>query len=176
ACQTTDGDTTRVRTGTSLFAPSLPFVDPPGTNLLPNVYTNAFDSNCVEMPNTLPSTPTVFYNLHDGEPIATAINRTSPTTDLERILDRADAVAADGQRGAVDPDAARAAVAGLAFAVDILEGNPVPNRAYSGFPLLHYTGPLKYKRVDPTYDASGNVIGGNVDVHQIWYDNHIESD
>jgi hypothetical protein len=176
ASQTTAGDTTTATTGTSLFAPSRPFVDPPGTNLLPNVYTNAFDSNCVEVPNTLPSTPTTFYNLHDGEPVVSAIDRRSPTNDLERILDQAEAVAAARQRGAVDADVARAAVAGLAMAVDILEGNAIPNRAYSGFPLLHYTGPLKRKQVTPTYDAAGKVVGGNVDVHQIWYDNHIESD
>ncbi|HEV8241316.1 MAG TPA: hypothetical protein VGS57_18265 [Thermoanaerobaculia bacterium] len=176
ASQKTVGDTTTVVTGTSLFAPSEPFVDPPGTNLLPNVYTNAYDSNCVEIPNTLPSTPTVFYNLHDGEPTVSAINRISPTSDLERILDAADAVVADRQRGRVNADDERAAVAGLKMAVDILEGNPIPNRAYSGFPLLHYIGPLKYKKVTPIYDDKGNVTGGNVDVHQIWYDNHIESD
>src|SRR4029079_17737028 len=62
------------------------------------------------------------------------------------------------------------------MAIYILEGNDVPNRAYSGFPLLHYTGPLKYQQVTPTYDAHGKVTGGNVDVHQVWYDNHIESD
>ena len=61
-------------------------------------------------------------------------------------------------------------------AIDILEGNPIENRAYSGFPLLHYTGPLKLKKVEPVLDASGRTVGGNVNVHQIWYDNHIESD
>lgn len=179
ACQQTtpDGTTTTVTTGASLFPPSQPFVDPPGTNLLPNVYTNAFDSNCVEMLNTLPSTPSVYYNLHDGEPVVTTLeNHTSPTADLEQILDRAEAMAIAKQQGHVDQDKVDAAIAGLQMAVDILEGNPVPNRAYSGLPLLHYTGPLKLKRVTPIRDAKGKVIGGNVDVHQVWYDNHIESD
>lgn len=171
--QKTIGDTTTVTTGTSLFPQSYPFVDPPGTNLLPTIYTNLFDSNCKEIPNTLPSTPTVPYNLHDGEPVVTAIDRTSPTNDLERILDQVERVAAD--RGRTPFDEAGAVVA-MKMAVDILEGNPVPNRAYSGFPLLHYNGPNKYQTVTPTYDQKGNVTGGNVDIHQIWYDNHIEAD
>ncbi len=172
--QTTEGTTTFVTTGTSLFPKSLPFVDPPGTNLLPNVYTNNFDSNCDEMPNTLPSTPTVFYNLHDGEPVVSMIDRTSPTTDLENLLDALDAMVAD--RSARDGAAIARARGALARGIDILEGNAIPSRTYSGFPLLHFDGPNKFKKVIPIYDANGKVIGGNVDVHQIWYDNHIESD
>jgi hypothetical protein len=164
---------TRVTTGTSLFAPSFPFRDPPGTNLLPNVYTNAFDSNCDEIPNTLPSTPTVYYNLHDGEPVVSTIDRTSPTTDLERILDHLDAVTA---RGRPDDEGVRRAKSDIDMAIDILEGNEITTRAYSGFPLLHYIGPDKLAAVTPIFDTQGNVVGGNVDIHQIWYDNHIESD
>ena len=171
--QFTANGTTTATTGTSLFAPSSPFRDPPGTNLLPNVYTNAYDSNCDEIPNTLPSTPTVYYNLHDGEPVVSRIDRTSPTTDLERILDRLDAVTA---RRRVDDEGARTAKTDIAMAIDILEGNPIPNRTYSGFPLLHYKGPDKFRKVTATYDAQGKVTGGNVDIHQIWYDNHVESD
>lgn len=171
--QTTVGDVTTVVTGASLFEPSQPFVDPPGTNLLPTIYTNLFDSNGEEMLNTLPSTPTVPYNLHDGVPVVTTIDRVSPTTDLADALDRIDTVARDARRGRDDEDAARRAID---RAIDILEGNPIENRAYSGFPLLHYTGPLKLKKVEPVLDANGNTIGGNVNVHQIWYDNHIESD
>lgn len=171
--QTTVGDVTTVVTGESPLEPSTPFVDPPGTNLLPTVYTNLFDSNGDEMVNTLPSTPTVPYNLHDGVPVVTTIDRVSPTTDLAAAFDRIDAVARDARRGRDDEDAARRAID---RAIDILEGNPIENRAYSGFPLLHYTGPLKLKKVEPVLDANGQTIGGNVNVHQIWYDNHIESD
>lgn len=171
--QTTVGEVTTVVTGGSLFDASTPFVDPPGTNLLPTVYTNLFDSNGEEMPNTLPSTPTVPYNLHDGVPVVTTIDRASPTSDLAAALDRIDAVARGERRGRDDEDAARHAID---RAIDILEGNPVENRAYSGFPVLHYTGPTKLKKVQPIHDASGKVIGGNVDVHQIWYDSRIESD
>src|SRR5437763_842146 len=63
SCATTAGDTTTVCTGLSLFPRSNPFVDPPGTNFLPTVYTNAFDVNGHEMLNTLPSTPSIPYNL-----------------------------------------------------------------------------------------------------------------
>src|SRR5215467_9756316 len=67
----TVGDTTYVQTGVSLFAESDPFRNPPGTNFLPTVYTNMFDGAGNEMPNTLPSTPSVPYNLHDGDPVVT---------------------------------------------------------------------------------------------------------
>ena len=60
--------------------------------------------------------------------------------------------------------------------IDILEGNAVPDRVYSGIPVLHYKGPLKIKQVTPILDPKGNTVGGNVDIHQIWYDTHIESD
>ncbi|MCA9481615.1 MAG: hypothetical protein KC545_14825, partial [Nitrospira sp.] len=61
-------------------------------------------------------------------------------------------------------------------AIDILEGNPVPDRVYSGIPMIHYSGPNKVKKVVPIKDAEGKVIGGNVVIHQVWFDTHIESD
>ncbi|MCA9469473.1 MAG: hypothetical protein KC643_29080, partial [Nitrospira sp.] len=57
-----------------------------------------------------------------------------------------------------------------------LEGNPVPDRVYSGIPMIHYSGPNKVKKVVPIKDAEGKVIGGNVVIHQVWFDTHIESD
>src|SRR5947209_1634857 len=57
----------KITTGTGCFAASKPFIDPPGTNLLPTIYTNAYDGNGKEMPNTLPSTPAIPYNLFDGD-------------------------------------------------------------------------------------------------------------
>jgi hypothetical protein len=169
-CQTVDGNVTTVVTGESHFPQSYPFVDPPGTNLLPTVYTNLFDSRGKEVPNTLPSTPTVFYNLHDGEPVVTAINPISPTQDLDALWDRLRDV---GPRDPIEAELIRAAIQN---GIDILEGKPVRNRAYSGMPLLHYNGPDKIKKVLPVFDAADNVVGGNVDVHQVWYDNHFESD
>jgi len=59
----------------------------------------------------------------------------------------------------------------LDTAIDILEGNPLSNRAYSGFPVLHYTGPKKIKRLQK--DSNGKWY---VDINQIWYDQHVESD
>src|SRR5205809_269301 len=86
---TTIGDTSYVSTGQSLFPESNPFKYPPGTNFLPTIYTNMFDGFGKEMPNTLPSTPDVPYNLHDGDPIVSKIDPTSPTDDLLNVLELA---------------------------------------------------------------------------------------
>jgi len=73
--------------------------------------------------------------------------------------------------------AGRVDAASIQLALDILEGNPIPSRpTYSGLPILHYDGPNKLRRVAPTFDSGGNKTGGNVPVHQIWFDEHIESD
>lgn len=158
-----DGKTTTVITPeNTIFAAQDPFEEPPGSNHLPTVYKNVCDSNGVEVPNTLPSTPQNPYNLHP-DPIVTPIDKTSPTDDL------ADAIKDISNREGSSGQAAQRAI-------DILEGNPVPNRQYSGFPMLHYNGPDKVKHVQAIYDNSGNKIGGMVEVHQIWFDNHIESD
>src|SRR5262249_56318897 len=60
--------------------------------------------------------------------------------------------------------------------INILEANPIPDRAYSGLPVLHYDGPDKQKQVRPIYDEKGKKVGGEVHVRQAWYDIHIESD
>src|SRR5215471_16391479 len=52
-------------TGHGCFAEVDPHLNPPGSNFLPTIYTNAFDGNGKEIPNTLRSTPDVPYNLHD---------------------------------------------------------------------------------------------------------------
>jgi len=171
--QTTIGNTTTVVTGVTFFSPSQPFLNPPGTNFLPTLYTNVFDGNGKEMPNTLPSTPTIPYNLHDGQPVVSRINPTSPTDDLRNIFGLVMRKAGTAAQNAFDANAIKQAIQ---RGLDILEGNPIPNRAYSGFPLLHYTGPEKVKRVTPLVDTQGKKIGGNVNIHQIWYDSHIESD
>jgi hypothetical protein len=171
---TRSGDTFFVETGESLFPrPAVdPFTLPPGTNFLPTVYTNMFDASGVEMVNTLPSTPANPYNLHDGDPVVTEINPLSPTDDLRAALDAVSRLAAKPARDAAEVEELRRAVQ---RGLDVLEGNPVPGRAYSGFPVLHYLGPEKVRAVVPAPDAAGRP-SGNVNVHQIWYDSHIESD
>lgn len=164
------GDVINICTGTSLFPQSLPFGDPPGTNFLPTVYTDVFDSKGTPVPNTLPSTPTVPYNLLAGNPVVSKINPVSPSMDLREIFEQmlgSPALTEEDDRDDVRRE--------IQKGIDILEGNPVTNRIYSGFPLLHYTGPIKVKQLKPVTDADGNVTG-NVDVHQIWYDGRIESD
>lgn len=164
---------TKAITGEGIYPPGNPFDYRtfPGTNFLPTVYTNMFDGTGAEMPDTLPSTPDNPYNLHDGDPIVSQINPTSPEDDLRdvfnRILGHGDDRNQYGQESVVGA---------IRRGLDILEGQPVENRAYSGLPLLHYTGPEKVKTVQPIRDAKGNVIGGNVDVHQVWFGQRIESD
>jgi hypothetical protein len=173
---TTEGDTTKINTGLSIFPePAVDaFTRPPGTNFLPTIYTNMFDGFGVEMPNTLPSTPSNPYNLHDGDPVVTSVNETSPADDLRAVFERVARLAAKPRKEASEVEAMRLAIR---LGIDILEGNPVPDRAYTGLPLLHYMGPLKVKKVAPVYDDTGKtVVGGNVAVHQVWYDSHIESD
>jgi hypothetical protein len=69
------------------------------------------------------------------------------------------------------------------MAVDIIDGKIGPDsrvpgdRAYLGFSLLHHSGFNRIRCVEPIYDESGkNVVGGNVNVHQVWYGGRIESD
>src|SRR5262249_57375357 len=50
--------------------------------------------------------------------------------------------------------------------LDILEGNPLEPRAYSGLPLLHYKRPDKIKKVTRTTDKDGHLIG-TVNVHRV---------
>lgn len=193
--QQTVGDTTYVETGTGYFSELDPFSFPPGTNLLPTVYSNVFDGFGNEIPNTLPSSPLNPNNLHDGTPKKRDINPLSPTDDLSHIFDRlanllsgrsaAQFWSRHGGRaqpedvgrtipaGEADLDAVRQQ---LSRAIHILEGNPIPDREYSGFPVLHYNGPAKIKQVEPIRDGRGNITGGNVNIHQLWYDSHIESD
>lgn len=185
---------TDVVTGAGIFPPSNPYDHRtfPGNNLLPTIYTNLFDGLGHEIPNTLPSTPDVPYNLHAAPPVVTQIEPASPEDDLDAIFRRLLAAsgeiqalerAAGGATG-TDRDAARIEIdldrgsiaAAIRTGLDILEGERVPNRVYSGFPLLHFNGPEKTRVVEPIRDAAGNVIGGNVNVHQIMYGGRIESD
>jgi len=187
---------TAISTGYGYFEPSNPFSYEtfPGTNFLPTVYTNAFDGAGQEVVNTLPSTPKIPYNLHDGDPVVSTIDPTSPDDDLGRIFNsilenkipeivQIGAERESARRGEWTTyeeehfKAKRAAIAeDIEGALDILEGEPVPYRFYSGIPMLHFHGPEKVKAVQPIRDGSGEIVGGNVDVHQIWFGQHIEAD
>ncbi len=168
SAQTTspDGVTTFVVTPQGHFPSQDPFEHPPGSNFLMTIYSNLYDSNGDEMPNTLPSTPDGKYNLVDGPVSATAINPDSPQSDLRKIIEKLKITA---NKGEIDQELVQRGI-------DILEGNPIPGKAYSGFAMLHYNGPNKFKKVTPVYDSTGNVIGGNVDVNMIYFGQHIESD
>ena len=150
-----------------------PFTLPPGTNFLPTIYTNMYDSAGNEMLNTLPSTPTNPYNLHDGDPVVTEINPTSPTDDLVQIFAQVTRLAGQARRDAAEVEAVNRAIQ---RGIDVLEGNPLPDRVYDGIPVLHYVGPDKVKQVTPILDERGQTVGGNLNVHQVWFDSHIESD
>jgi hypothetical protein len=138
-----------------------PFILPPGTNLLPNAYVDMLDGTGASMPNTLPSTPNIPYNLHDGHPVVTPLNNAiSPTDDLHSVVFGL-------EQGVADKDHTEV-LKWINLGRDILEGNHIKNRHYNGFPVLHYQGGTKVKTVDPKTKK--------VKVHQIWYDEHIESD
>jgi hypothetical protein len=168
------GDVIYATTGEGLFEESDPWLYPPGTNLLPNIYTNAYDSKGNEMVNTLPSTPTVPYNLHHGTPVVTNIDQTSPTDDLQDIFD----FLMDTTTTKKFPSNLKDIQKCLQFGIDILEGNPIKDKEYSTFPLLHYNGPEKIKKVEKLEQpdiVNGDTIWYNVDATQLWYDSHIES-
>jgi hypothetical protein len=82
-----------------------------------------------------------------------------PESDLAAALDSMGAAAAANDR-------AKAASA-RNLAVDILEGNPIGGKAYSGMPLLNWNSPAKVKNVP---------AGGNVVVREVRWDEHALSD
>jgi hypothetical protein len=153
-----DGVTTFIVTPQGRFPSVDPFANPPGSNFIQTVDSDMYDSNGNIMPNTNPSTATNPYNLLDGPVVTSSIDPTSPKDDLGNTLL---SIFSDALSGTANTNK-------IQFALDILEGNPIPSRpAYSGMALLHYTGPEKVKQVDAS---------GNVNIHQIWFDDHIESD
>lgn len=141
--------------------------EPPGSNFLNTVDSNLYTFLGDEMPNTQPSRlGDSSYLLHSGDVRSVNIDKSSPEDDLRKVID---ALAAAEGTGAVPMDM-------VAMGLDILEGNDMPGKAYSGFPALHYNGPNKHKMVEPIYDDQGVKIGGNVDVNMIYFGQHIESD
>lgn len=183
---------TRAVTGGGIFQKSNPwnYRTFPGTNFLPTVYTNMYDGFGVEMANTLPSTPDVPYNLHAADPVLREINPTSPADDLRGVFDSLRGWSADVVRLTTSPppNKQQSHIRGeielletfidqaITRGLDVLEGEPLANRAYSGLPVLHYAGPEKTRRVSPITDDRGEVVSGHVDVHQVWFGQHIEAD
>jgi len=170
-----DGMTTFLSSSPAVFPPGDSFgLNPP--NMLPTRYENAETCRGNPIPNTLPSTPEHPYNLHD-DPLVTAIDSTSPTDDLDWIMDQLEAILEPQEKCKKrDDDCSRvnrSDVGSLArMGVDIIEGNPLSGRlqgrVYEGFPLLHYLGGLKTKSVDP--------VTKTVTINQLMFDSHMESD
>ena len=157
--------TTRSADGKTTYVNCPEGLRPVADNELTYVESNMYDSAGDEMLNTLPSTPAVDFNLHEGPVIESEIDKTSPTDDLEEVFK---GVGSAAQHGVVDQGL-------IQFGLDVIEGNPIA-RVYSGLPLLHYKGPEKIGTVQPIFDAQGVKVGGNINVHQVWFDGRVESD
>src|SRR3954464_9962008 len=82
-----------------------------------------------------------------------------PDGDLVAALDSMGAAAAANNRSA--------AASARTLALNILEGNPIGGKAYSGMPLLNWNSPAKIKNVP---------AGGNVVVREVRWDEHALSD
>src|SRR3954454_7033483 len=101
------------------------------------------------------------FNPNDSDPAEAAATAAlwSPGTPENDLGDALDALAAA-------PSAA-AATDARALALDILEGNPIAKKAYSGIPLLNWNAPDKVKTVP---------AGGTVTVNQVRWGEHMISD
>lgn len=169
---TDDNVTIVVNTATSLHPPSNVNDDLP-SNLCQTVYEEVHARKVMPdgtwqpgpaIPHSLPSTPDNPYNLHPDPALPEAIDPTSPSQDLRSVIRKLES----GNFTADD----------VQFGIDVLEGNKVPalaTRAYVGMPLLHYNGVEKVVGVEPEFDDDGKVIGGNGEVHQVWFDGRIMS-
>jgi hypothetical protein len=82
-----------------------------------------------------------------------------PEDDLADALDAMGAAASSGNRSA--------ATSARSLAINILEGNPIADKAYSGMPLLKWNSPAKVKNVP---------AGGNVVVREVRFGEHALSD
>ncbi len=168
------------------------------SNLQPTIYGNSEDSAGNEIPNTLASTPDNPYNLHPDPVVSDLPNWLSPEDDLAIIIKRlkeavdkkirkatdrsffpgGTGVPADPRRGVEDVTGAGAGTLPKAvkhidlddvqMAIDILEGNPVADRVYSGISLLNYDAGVRVSKAAPGTNV--------VDVHQVWTRRNILSD
>ncbi|MDQ2911271.1 MAG: hypothetical protein M3R39_09705, partial [Actinomycetota bacterium] len=140
-------------------APAFSLVDLAG-NPVPNTATSSTSAQ-------LAGSPTLLTKLADAaspaddDPLVLAQlgSPNSPEDDLAGALDALGAAATAGD--------AAAAAAARQLALDILEGNPIAKKAYSGIPLLNWNSPAKVKTVP---------AGGNVIVNVVRFGQHIVSD
>ncbi len=95
----------------------------------------------------------------DGNDPSVVARLGSPATPDDDLAGALDALA-------TAPDAPSATRA-RSLALDILEGNPISGKTYSGIPLLNWNAPAKVKRVP---------AGGNVIVTVVRYGDHTLSD
>lgn len=197
---------TYVRTPPGIFPKLDPWIEPPGTNMLPTLTRPLVNDVGDEIPNTLPSSKQNPYELHDGDPEITRINPLSPIEDLRYVLENlyelftgrayaslyeelnddsvVDTLEKSGAAMTKERVEGRRRLIEhlLDLGTHIVEGKDGPgslvpsDRAYRGFPLLFHSGHNRVKCVEPVYDGAGNVIGGNVNVHQVWYGGRIQSD
>src|SRR4051812_34489609 len=136
--------------------PAVAMVDRGGTQI-PNTATTGTAAQ-------LAGGPTVTKKLFtpespgDDDPavLSTLGSSATPEDDLGAALD-----ALRDASSATDAQDARSR------ALDILEGNPIPDRAYSGMPLLNWDAPRKVKDVPP---------GGDVRVREVRYGDTVLSD
>ncbi len=168
------------------------------SNMQPTIYGNSEDSAGNEIPNTLPSSPDNPYNLHPDPVVSDLPNFFEQEDDLSIIIKRLKeavyprlrratnrmffrggiGVPADPRRGVENvtgPDAGKLPRAvrhidldDVQMALDILEGNPVADRIYSGISLLNYDAGLRVSKAAPGTNV--------VDVHQVWARRNIFSD
>jgi hypothetical protein len=102
-----------------------------------------------------PATP----NDDDPNALAALGSPGDPETDLGLALDTMGVAAANNDRAK--------ATSARQLALDILEGNPIAKKAYSGMPLLNWNSPAKIKSVP---------AGGNVVIREVRWDEHALSD
>lgn len=199
-------DRTEVWTHGTSFSAGAPYIDPAGisprsgagaSNLLPTVERNMRDVFGRIMPNTLPSTAKDPYALHEhssdpGEDefgvLATPVDPTSPTRDLERIF----RIARDRalNEGVIDQGLIQVGlnilegidlldglsptqITEVDSRLELLDGTGAVSRAYEGFPLLHYRNGAASKTRSLVRNSEGV---WQATIEQVWYDNHIESD
>jgi len=170
------------------------------SNLLPTIYKNALDCGGDEIPNTLPSTPEDAYNLMTDPDISPinptsweqdlrliirrleeAVNPRLRQATAQTFFEGGTGVPADPRRGGGDVTGEGAGLVGeeparrlnpeeIQRAIDILEGNPVPDRVWSGMPVLNYVGP---ELVTPIVCDETECVA---EVHQVWGRQSIASD
>jgi len=169
------------------------------SNLLPTIYQDVKDCGGDPIPNTLPSTPENPNNLittpqvtsinptSQEQDLRLIIRRLEEAVDPDlrarteqTFFEGGVGVPADPRRGGGDkkgegtglinePAAGRLDADDIQRAIDILEGNPVPDRVWSGMPILNYVGP---ELVVPVECDETECVA---EIHQVWSRQDIRS-